>query len=517
MYGGRLPSVAPDREAVLPGPEQGAGQARTVIAAEAPTVQPEMRVVYTNRSWWYPQSEVTDYVTASLGITVPAEYDVVATGDASAQNPIRIPASAAGDRARDRFEYTAGQPVRYLAIMVTRLASVGATTVQLKPPADAPPATAAAPVPPGGRSGGMDGLPAVAGEESRPQESGVFYDALDLSVVSNPRQVSRGRAILGQAAEILGFYAELLEDAPYPSLTLALVDNDLPGGHSPAYWALLYQPLPTTPFSWRGDPVNFDTFPQFFVAHELAHQFWGQAVGWKSYHEQWISEGFAQYFAALYAERFKGVPTFRDLLRQMRRSAIDRSDQGPIHLGYRLGHIQGDGRIFRAIVYNKGALVLHMLRRLVGDDVFFRGIRRFYRDSRFQKAGTDDLQRTFEGITGRHLDRFFRGWVLESAIPTVKFRYAVEGSGAAASRATGTGPSGQPADAGWVVRLAFEQGEQVFEFPVTVTITYRSGEQQDVVVPVTDRVVEQRIPLRGPVHDVDVNADFGALARFERH
>ena len=69
------------------------------------------------------------------------------------------------------------------------------------------------------------------------------------------------------------------------------------------------------------------------------------------------------------------------------------TDQGPVYLGYRLGHIRGDSRVFRALVYNKGAAVLHMLRRLVGDDAFFRGLRRFYRDSRFRKAGTEDFRR----------------------------------------------------------------------------------------------------------------------------
>ena len=73
----------------------------------------------------------------------------------------------------------------------------------------------------------------------------------------------------------------------------------MPGGHSPAYFALLNQPLPTSPFVWTNDPVSFPGYASFFIAHEIAHQWWGQAVGWKNYHEQWLSEGFAQYFAAL--------------------------------------------------------------------------------------------------------------------------------------------------------------------------------------------------------------------------
>ena len=119
--------------------------------------------------------------------------------------------------------------------------------------------------------------------------------------------------------------------------------------------------------------MSFDGFPQFFLAHEIAHQFWGNAVGWENYHEQWISEGFAQYFALLYAERTRSREDFEDILRQLRRTAAANTRNGPVWLGYRLGHLQGDGRIFRALVYNKGALVLHMLRRLLGDDAFFRG------------------------------------------------------------------------------------------------------------------------------------------------
>jgi hypothetical protein len=101
------------------------------------------------------------------------------------------------------------------------------------------------------------------------------------------------------------FYGTLLGDIPYPSFTLAIVERNQPGGHSPPYFATINQPPPATPISWRADPAYFEGFPEFFVAHEAAHQWWGQAVGWKNYHEQWISEGFAQYFAALYAQHIQ--------------------------------------------------------------------------------------------------------------------------------------------------------------------------------------------------------------------
>ena len=162
-----------------------------------------------------------------------------------------------------------------------------------------------------------------------------------------------------------------------PNFTLAALDDNLPGGHSPGVSSRSsISRCRRRRISWADDPVAFETlYPHFFLAHEVAHQWWGQAVGWKNYHEQWLSEGLAQYFAALYAAEDRGAATCSTSLLSADAGVRDGAyrRQGPIDLGYRLGHIQGDGRVFRAIVYNKSAVVLHMLRRLMGDEAFFRG------------------------------------------------------------------------------------------------------------------------------------------------
>lgn len=447
IYAGRVESQQADGNETI-----GVGQDQ---ADAQPEFTAEPSFLYSSRVPWYPQATTSDYATATMKISVPLAYQCAASGVLDEGWPQT--AGTKEDQSERRiYSFTSAQPLRYLAFIVSKLVHVETTTVTFP---------------------------------------GTAYGPLTLSVEANPRQVRRGREMIGRAADIAKFYASLAGDVPYPAFTLALVESDLPGGHSPAYFAELLQPLPLTVQTWRNDPASFDRFPDFFLAHELAHQWFGQAVGWGNYHEQWLSEAFAQYFAALYAQHDRGNSVFAGVLRQMRRWAMSESDQGPVYLGYRLGHIKGDGRIFRALVYNKGAAVLHMLRRLIGDEAFFKGLRRFYAGARFRKAGTDELKEAFEAESGRSLDRFFDQWIYGSSLPRLKVSYVVAGS---------------------ELVVHVDQLGEVFDVPVTLTVEYADRKKTDIVVAVTERAVDRRIPLTGAVRSVGINKDDGVLADFSQ-
>ena len=475
QYQGPMRSQGIDQESVsLQEPSRGQPE-------DVPMIPAEPNWLFSNRSYWYPQAQVSDYATSRVRITVPLGYGAIASGIPAATNPM-----SAGP-ARVTYTFVAEQPVRYIGLVISKMVMVDSTHVAL------------------------DILPAMVEQPAREVYAGRGVlvtqkkvppvgsrNTMMLSVAATRRQAQRGRDTVMTAAEILRFYAATMRDVPYDAMTLAMVESTLPGGHSPAYMAMMNNPSPMAPYTWRNDPATFSSYPEFYLAHEMAHQWWGQAVGWQNYHEQWISEGIAQYFAALYAKERRGEAAFREVIRQFRRWGIDQSDQGPIYLGYRLGHLKNDSRIFRAVVYNKTAAVLHMLRRLIGDDAFFEGLRRFYAENRFKKAGTQEFQHAMEATSKRPLDRFFQRWIFESGIPRVRYSTTVEGQEL-------------------VVR--FEQvsasADTLYDLAVTVSLHYGDKQVEDVVA-ISDAITEKRIPLTGALKNVEVNADSAALALFDK-
>ena len=432
--------------------------------------RPERYWMLSNRAVWYPQSPVSDYATATLHISVPEGYQVVGSGRQPLGSPERHTPAGRGQLARRRFTFEATQPVRYLSVAVSTLIRIDAATVILDQ---------------------VDTLGRNT-EIRRPQGEGP-RNTLDVTVDATAQLQSRGRGIMADVADVVRFYSAIFGDMPYESVGVGLLEDALPGGHAPGYASLLSFPPPMAPISWRNDPATFTSFPEFFLAHELAHQWFGQAVGWKNYHEQWLSEGMAQYLAGLFARERHGDKVFGEVVAQWHRTTLSASGEGPISLGYRLGHLKRDPRVFRALVYNKGAAVLHMLRRWIGDEAFFRGWQAFYADHRYRKGGSDDLRRAFEQSSGRDLTRFFDRWIYDDVIPEVT--YAVV-----------RGPK--------TVTLQFEQKTPVTDLPVTVRLRLADGTFVEHQVQLDRARQDITLPVSGAVSDIRVNHDRVALARF---
>ena len=137
------------------------------------------------------------------------------------------------------------------------------------------------------------------------------------------------------------------------------------------------------------------------------------------------------------------------------------------------------------------ARVDRAIQRLVGDEHFFRGLRNFYRASRFRKVGTQDFRAAMENESGRSLERFFDRWIYGSTLPKLKVTHRLEGTD---------------------VVLHVEQIGEVFDVPVTLTLQYADRKPVDVKIAMTERSVEQRVALEGMLRGVEISKDDGTMA-----
>jgi hypothetical protein len=180
--------------------------------------------------------------------------------------------------------------------------------------------------------------------------------------------------------------------------------------------------------------------------HEVAHQWWGHSVGFSSYRDQWMSEGFADMSASLYLQNIYSKEPHRfiqfwnderDMLLERNKEGFRAIDAGPLTMGYRLSNTRSGYDITRRLIYPKGAYVLHMIRmmmidRKMGDQRFKAMMQDFVKTYANQPATTEDFKAMAEkymspemDIDGNHrLDWFFNEYVYGTALPNYKLDYS---------------------------------------------------------------------------------------------
>src|SRR5688572_11540907 len=155
------------------------------------------------------------------------------------------------------------------------------------------------------------------------------------------------------------------------------------------------------------------------VVHEVAHQWWGNAVTEKDWDDVWLSEGFATYFTHLYTEQFDGRDAFvrglRGDVQTIRNAQKSMPEQPIIHR-----NLSDMSRVLNRLVYHKAGWVLHMLRGTIGTDQFWIGIREYYRRYRDQNASTDDFRQVMEQAAGAPLSWFFEQWLTRPGMPSLR-------------------------------------------------------------------------------------------------
>jgi aminopeptidase N len=163
------------------------------------------------------------------------------------------------------------------------------------------------------------------------------------------------------------------------------------------------------------------------VVHEIAHQWFGNSVTERDWDDVWLSEGFATYFALLYAEHVEGRDAFVAELARSRAAIFEAAQTLPetsvVHR-----HLSDMDRVLNPFVYQKGGWVLHMLRHEIGVDNFWTGVREYYRRYRDGNASSDDLRKVMEVVSKRDLGNFFGQWLHRGDNPRVEATWSYHAS-----------------------------------------------------------------------------------------
>ena len=217
------------------------------------------------------------------------------------------------------------------------------------------------------------------------------------------------------AAPALAFFSQTV--APYPYEKLALIVGatrfgGMENSSAIVFTNTLFEPRGSEKMSPQfGIPMRIEDV----VAHEIAHQWFGDSVTESTWADLWLSEGFATYFAGLFIEKHESEATFREYMRDAaaRYFNYEKQRNTPIHDT----ETQDLMRLLNPNNYEKGAWVLHMLRARIGDDAFFKGLRDYYNDHREANATTEDLRVALEKSSGKNLKEFFARWVYGAGHP----------------------------------------------------------------------------------------------------
>lgn len=264
------------------------------------------------------------------------------------------------------------------------------------------------------------------------------------------------------AAKILAFYSDKFGPLPSSHLSLVEVDDGTVGGYAaPGVLALASRAFST--------PVNYR-----LLAHEISHQWWRGLVSPASPNDAFLEEGLATYSAAMYVQQAAGDAAFEGVMRELEIGALTHEDVMPIAQAGRLNEFTPE---HQSIVYQKGAMVFHMLRWVLGEEAFFKTLKAMLEQHTWGAISTDEFEKLAEKESNQELTYFFAQWVSSTGVPNFKRMWVVYRT-----------------QKGYQVVGKVQQDLDIFRMPVEIRV-YPEGRKP----------VSERVEMVGTTADFTVN------------
>ncbi len=294
-----------------------------------------------------------------------------------------------------------------------------------------------------------------------------------------PQTKEEGFHDFSTAKNILNFFIENIGEYPYSKLA-NVQSNTRYGGMENASAIFYYQ-----------ESVTGKLEHENLIAHEIAHQWFGNSATEIDWPHVWLSEGFATYFTNLFVLNNKGEDAFTKRLKDQRSKVLNfyKKVQTPVIDTKTTNYL----KLLNPNSYQKGAWVLHMLRNELGNETFWKGIRAYYEKYKFKNASTKNFKNVMSKISGKNLDVFFTQWLEKTGHPIIT--------------------------SNWIyfnkkVRLIIVQTQKtIFDFPLDIELLHKDGSSEIKTINVADKSSPFVIETSGEV--VDLKFDPNTKLLFE--
>lgn len=295
------------------------------------------------------------------------------------------------------------------------------------------------------------------------QPEAVTAEGLTMKVYFSAAHQAMAKAYGGAAARMVTFYSGMFGPPPVANLSIVEMDDRSLGGYAGPEVIFL---APRAISSQPNIPL---------LAQEIAQQWWRGLVSPASKADLWIDHGMATYSSALFVESERGEAALLDRIRQMSIDALT-NDTIPVRAAGRLADFSPQ---FHSIMYSKAAVVLHMLRWVIGKDAFFRTLKTFADQYTFRSATTEDFEKLAQQSSSEKLGPFFMQWMESTGASDFKAEYVV-----------------YRVPNGYKVAGKIHQDMDTFSMPVEVTVE-TDGEPVTQRVQVTGRDSEFNVSTTG--------------------
>jgi aminopeptidase N len=278
-----------------------------------------------------------------------------------------------------------------------------------------------------------------------------------------PQNREKGFYDYAQAKDILSFFIGYI--GPYPYKKLASVQSTTRFGGMENASAIFY----------HEHSVTGQRSEESLLAHEIAHQWFGNMVTEKSFAHLWLSEGFATYMTHIYMESKYGTGTLKKRMEEDRDAIIEFGNNNKKAV---VDSISQPMSLLNANSYQKGSWVLHMLRHELGDTVFREVIRTYYQTYKGSNADTKDFRLLAEKISGKNLETFFRQWLFTPGLPRLNIAWKYDEK------------------TKQLILTSTQKQAEVFTFNLDLLIQTATGNAETIRMSITGKQMTQVFPVQ---------------------